>query len=103
MREGEQSTANQLRTPSVTAWPITPLLIAVNMATDADKRKLARLRSCACQASAAWLTVLPTVLTLEAKDSEVCTTMKHRLGILHMPSNMCEAHTSAAGSNQAMI
>jgi hypothetical protein len=43
------------------------LLESVNAANIAGQKTLARLRSCACQASAAWLTALPMAPALELR------------------------------------
>jgi uncharacterized membrane protein len=74
----------------------------------AGKQELALIRSCACQASAAWLTAMSTVLALELKDAEFHTAMQHRLCISQMPSNavglrcQCRAATSASNGGHAM-
>jgi hypothetical protein len=57
------------------------LLESVDASTVAGQKTLARLRSCACQASAAWLTALPMAPALKLKGAEFRTTMQHRLGM----------------------
>jgi hypothetical protein len=53
----------------------------------AGKKTLTGLRSCACQASAAWRTALPMAPALELKDAEFCAAMQHRLGMSPLPRN----------------
>jgi hypothetical protein len=84
------------------------LLESVDAATVAGQKTLPRLRSCACQASAAWLTALPIAPALGLKDAEFRTAMQHRLGMSPLPHNMvgircaCAAVPSADNSDHAM-
>jgi hypothetical protein len=48
---------------------------------------LARLLSCACRPASAWLDTLPCTPALELKSGEVCTGLRHRLGLSMLPSN----------------
>jgi hypothetical protein len=85
------------------------LLASCDAATIPGKRMLARLRSCACQASAAWLTALPTARALELKDEEFRAAMQHRLGISPLPPNAvglqcrCATVTAAEDGDHAMV
>jgi hypothetical protein len=63
------------------------LLESVDAATVAGQKTLAGLRSCACLASAAWLTALPIAPALELKDAEFRAAMQHRLGMSPLPHN----------------
>jgi hypothetical protein len=69
---------------------------------------MARLRSCACHASAAWLTVLPTAHALGFKTNELRAAMQLRLGLAPLPANAVglpcssRAHTTADGDH-AMV
>jgi hypothetical protein len=63
------------------------LLESVDAATVAGQKTLARLHSCACQASAAWLTALPMAQALDLKDAEFRAAMQHRLGMSPLPHN----------------
>jgi hypothetical protein len=47
----------------------------------------ARLLSCACRPDLAWLDTLPLTKALELKSGEVCSGLRHRLGISVLPSN----------------
>jgi hypothetical protein len=84
------------------------LLESVDTATVAGQKTLARLRSCACQASAAWLTALPMAPALELKDAAFRAAMQHRLGMPPLPHNTvgirctCAAVPSADDSDHAM-
>ena len=85
------------------------LLASYNAASGDGRRALARLRSCACHASAAWLTVLPTSRALELKTEEFRAAMQHRLGLAPLPANAvglpcsCRALVTAADSDHAMV
>jgi hypothetical protein len=46
----------------------------------------ARLLSCACRPASAWLVTLPCTPALELKSGEVCTGLRHRLGLSMLPS-----------------
>jgi hypothetical protein len=84
------------------------LLESVDAAIVAGQKTLARLRSCACQASAAWLTALPMAPALQLKDAEFHAAMQHRLGMSPLPHNTvgirctCAAVSSADNSDHAM-
>jgi hypothetical protein len=89
-------------------YHVDALLESVDAAAVAGQKTLARLRSCACQASAAWLTALPMAPALELKDAEFCAAMQHRLGMSPLPHNTvgirctCAAVPSADDSHHAV-
>jgi hypothetical protein len=84
------------------------LLESVDAATAAGQKTLARLRSCACQASASWLTAMPMAPSLVLKDAEFRAAMQHRLGMSPLPHDTvgirctCAAVLSADDSDHAM-
>jgi hypothetical protein len=84
------------------------ILESVDAATAAGQETLARLRSCACQAFAAWLTALPMAPALELKDAEFRAAMQHRLVMSPLPQNTvgirctCAAVPPADDSDHAM-
>jgi hypothetical protein len=51
------------------------------------KSERARLLSCACRPSSAWLDTLPCTPALELKSGKVRTGLRHRLGLSMLPSN----------------
>jgi hypothetical protein len=63
------------------------LLESFDAGTQDGKSAWARLLSCACRPASAWLDMLPLTRALELKSGEVCTGLRHRLGISMLPSN----------------
>jgi hypothetical protein len=57
------------------------------MPTGCKEGARARLLSCACRPSSAWLYTLPCTPALELKSGEVRTGLRHRLGLSMLPSN----------------
>jgi hypothetical protein len=85
-------------------------LLAFHAAAEVDgQRDMARLRSCAGQASAVWLTVLPTARSLVHKSEQFCTGMQHRPGLAPLPTNAiglpcsCRVHITQADGAHAMV
>jgi hypothetical protein len=68
----------------------------------------ARLRSCASRAASAWIEALPTSAALRLTDLEFASSMRHRLGLSHMPANapgvqcFCGRHMGQGNTDHAM-
>jgi hypothetical protein len=94
---------------NVASWRYEALLASHTTAGDDGQRAMARLRSCACHASAAWLTALPTTHALVLKTEEFCAGMQHRLGLAPLPANAvglpcnCRTPLTAANGDHAMV
>jgi hypothetical protein len=83
------------------------ILESVDAATMASEKALPCLRSCAYQASAAWLTALPMAPALELKDVEHHAAMQPQLGMSPLPCNAVDIRCqvvvpSVDGSDHAM-
>jgi hypothetical protein len=77
-------------------------LLASHAVAGADgQRAMARLRSCACHALAAWLTALPTTHALVLKTEEFCAAMQHRLGLTPLPGQRCRPILWLQGPNHS--
>jgi hypothetical protein len=63
------------------------LLASFSPGTEDGKRARARLLSCACRPTSAWLDTLPLSRAVELKSGEFHTGLRHRLGLAVLPPN----------------
>ena len=63
------------------------LIDALDGATLAGQRALARLRSCSCRAASIWIDTLPVSPALQLQDAHFRTAMRLRRGLAQAPSN----------------
>jgi hypothetical protein len=72
-------------------------------------KNCARIRSCACRASAIWADTLPTSSAYEMTDGEFRSALRHRLGLSSMPANapgvqcFCGRRLDAHTTDHAMV
>jgi Reverse transcriptase (RNA-dependent DNA polymerase) len=72
----------------------------------AGQRDLARLRSCACGSSSAWLSTLPTTPGFRLRDGDFITALRHHLGLPQVPVGTfavtCFCNAALAPADHAM-
>jgi hypothetical protein len=84
------------------------LFASCDTGSEAGKRDLARLLSCARRPASAWLDALPLLHSLAIKDREVKTALCHGLGLPVLPLNaptvqcVCGATLRRADADHAM-